>query len=152
MDYSTVLSKFSDCMTEIGNALRKANETTQKYKFTEIASAINECTQVYYLGTGTSFDVSNITGYQDLTADNFFISCESVSNSVHVDGSSTFGVMNGSFSFTPKKEYEPNTGKLTISKTSNYYQNTVEGGYGVYPASSKLNYKVYLIKGKIKSM
>lgn len=148
MDYGTVLSKFSACMTEIGNALRKINGTTKKYKFTEIASAINECTQVYYLGTGTSFNVSNIPDYQNLTKDNFIIRAISASFSAGEYG----GYWNLGGSFTPTVSYDSNTGVAKITGTSFSNSWRSDDGGANYHESGSLSFDVYLIKGKIKQL
>lgn len=159
MDYGTVLSKFSACMTEIGNALRKINGTTKKYKFTEIASAINECTQVYYLGTGTSFDVSNIPDYQNLTKDNFVMDIASISVNAYANVNGSGLGNNGA---KPTLAYDANTGKVSITGTTitagtsfsfnaaypyghGYSDHSANGG-----ATVNITPKVYLVKGKIK--
>ena len=68
---------------------------------------------VYYLGTGTKFDVSNIPGYEKFTKDNFIVDCGTYS----VSGSGTFcGSCSNSGKLT--KSYNASTGILTISGTS----------------------------------
>lgn len=118
---------------------------------------------VYYLGTGTSFNVSGIPGYSNLTADNFIVEGTAGSasgtcaygNRKALDGayssSTSLNVSVGSYS----KAYNASTGVLTISNptlsasvsgTSSYH--SVSGS-----ASAVLGApKVYLIKGKIKSL
>lgn len=152
MDYGTVLSKFSACMTEIGNALRKINGTTKKYKFTEIASAINECTQVYYLGTGTSFDVSNIPDYQNLTEHNFLVTVESAPGVGTGTGSMEYWAAASASGFAVSKNYNASTGKLTVDGISqSIVLNCAGNDAGKQdPKKQTLNIKVYLVKGKIK--
>ena len=48
---------------------------------------------VYYLGTGTSFDVSNIPGYQNLTKDNFIVcACSSFVVTAQTNASESIGI------------------------------------------------------------
>ncbi len=156
MDYGTVLSKFSACMTEIGNALRKINGTTKKYKFTEIASAINECTQVYYLGTGTSFDVSNIPDYQNLTVDNFLV----VADTVTINGTFFNNGYDSSYycgnanTANASKTYNSSSGIFSCSNSVNtrYYPGQSANGDYYNTVSASFSPKVYLVKGKIKTM
>ena len=104
-------------------------------------------TQVFYLGTGTSFDVSNVPGYQNLTADNFIVGA----NRMSVSGGGrcpyrddiSMSVYGGG---TISKSYNASSGILTI--------NGVSGGASVNnggPSSSfSLSYFAYLVKGNIK--
>lgn len=104
--------------------------------------------QVYYLGTGTSFDVSNIPGYQNLTANNFIVGATGLGLSgggscPYRDDISMGCSGGGSIS----KSYNATTGKLTIGAVSGsvYVNNggpTANVGLGGYFA--------YLVKGKIK--
>ena len=143
MDYSTILTKFRSCMEDIGNALRTVLGTSQKYKFTEVAAAINSCNQVYYLGTGTSFDVSGIPGYQNLTADNFIVATTS-----GVATGSTYEVTR-SVTTNIQKSYNSQTGRLTVSGTSNSADNNSHPWYHV---SISITVMVYLVIGKIKTL
>lgn len=107
---------------------------------------------VYYLGTGTSFDVSNIPGYQNLTKDNFIVCACSLSGSG--TGGYYFNSVTESTNFsmptvTPTVTYS--NGKLTITNTST---SGSAGGGSPSPfgrASASLsNIKVYLVIGDIK--
>lgn len=76
--------------------------------------------KIIYLGTGTSFDVSNYSGYENFTVDDNFIIC--VSN-VKVSIADNGGNLNGSissanFNTTPKTTYDASTGILTVSGLS----------------------------------
>lgn len=114
-------------------------------------SALNS-SSVYYLGTGTSFDVSNIPGYQNLTKDNFIVCACSLSGSG--TGGYHFNSVTESTNFsmptvTPTVTYS--NGKLTITNTST--SGSAGGGspssFGRASASLS-NIKVYLVIGDIK--
>ena len=114
-------------------------------------SALNS-SSVYYLGTGTSFDVSNIPGYQNLTKDNFIVCACSLSGSG--TGGYYFNSVTESTNFsmptvTPTVTYS--NGKLTITNTST--SGSAGGGspssFGRASASLS-NIKVYLVIGDIK--
>ena len=148
MDYSAILFKFRSCMEEIGDALREVLGTNDKYKFTEIATSIKTCNQVYYLGTGTSFDVSGIPGYQNLTKDNFIVGASAMSVSggggvAYRDDLSMSVAGGGSIS----KSYDASKGVLTISGVSG----SAAVAYSASGHFSLSNYFAYLIKGKIKN-
>lgn len=104
--------------------------------------------QIYYLGTGTSFDVSNIPGYQNLTADNFIVGASAMSVSggggvANRDDLSMSVIGGGSIS----KSYDASKGILTISGVSG-------SAVVAYSASGRFNlsdYFAYLVKGKIKN-
>lgn len=114
-------------------------------------SALNS-SSVYYLGTGTSFDVSNIPRYQNLTKDNFIVCACSLSGSG--TGGYYFNSVTESTNFsmptvTPTVTYS--NGKLTITNTST--SGSAGGGspssFGRASASLS-NIKVYLVIGDIK--
>lgn len=114
-------------------------------------SSLNS-SSVYYLGTGTSFDVSNIPGYQNLTKDNFIVCACSLSGSG--TGGYYFNSVTESTNFsmptvTPTVTYS--NGKLTITNTST--SGSAGGGspssFGRASASLS-NIKVYLVIGDIK--
>ena len=114
-------------------------------------SALNS-SSVYYLGAGTSFDVSNIPGYQNLTKDNFIVCACSLSGSG--TGGYYFNSVTESTNFsmptvTPTVTYS--NGKLTITNTST--SGSAGGGspssFGRASASLS-NIKVYLVIGDIK--
>lgn len=123
------------------------------------------CAEIYYLGTGTSFNVSSYEGYQNFTANNFLV----VPSTIKISGNSNAGNGNsegyvnlggsvgasGSNSTTLKKSYNSSTGKLTISNTSvsASYSNSTDGGKlntGGNCSGSFGSIKVYLVIGTIK--
>ena len=68
------------------------------------------------LGIGTEFDVSEYYGYETFTADNFVTYMQSMSGGA--SGSNTYGDAGGcscGFGATIAKNYNPSTGKLTIT-------------------------------------
>lgn len=108
--------------------------------------------QVFYLGTGTSFDVSNVPGYQNLTKDNFIVEVNSVSSSFNGDWAGT-GSSGNSFSFTPTKTYNASTGQLTITRTSGSASGSNNGWAGGNTSgSASVSVSVYLVKGNIKQL
>ena len=108
-------------------------------------------TPVYYLGTGTSFDVSGIPGYQNLTANNFIIGGLSASSSSggKVPYKDDVSLSLGGFSLG--KKYNATTGKLTISGNS-YSSSASSSSGGSASASTSIKTFAYLIKGDIKSL
>lgn len=112
--------------------------------------------QIYYLGTGTSFDVSSIPGYQNLTADNFIVDCGeyTVSASCSLGGS-------GSNRASITKKYDASTGILTLGNTqlsasggTTYnavweYGESFSNRYVSGSASVSRKPQVWLCKGKI---
>lgn len=117
-------------------------KVTGYYAYIVSSVRSNNC---YYLGTGASFDVSNITGYQNLTADNFIVA---------VSGGHAYGSTHGtsaSTSTTITKSYDSSTGKLTIK---GYYvssdadtDDTEDGSF--YHVNMTINTQVYLVIGEI---
>lgn len=92
--------------------------------------------QVFYLGTGTSFDVSNVPGYQNLTEDNFIVGMTSAT--CKSDG------WIGKFNRYVGKTYDASTGKLTISVTGDISYSVGDSGTVTNPTFA------YLVKGNIK--
>lgn len=109
--------------------------------------------QVYYLGTGTSFNVSSIPGYQNLTKNNFIL--------VPNNGSG-YGDNNGNYC-NQNEDYQPYAGYTAPSCVYNSSTGvlTVTNGYatgggrlsdhGTPTMNITLTTKVYLVKGKIKN-
>lgn len=112
------------------------------------ATHVNSGGLVYYLGTGTSFDVSHIPGYKNLNEDNFIVGASAmrVSGGGGVacrDDLSMSVIGGGSIS----KSYDASKGVLTISGVSG-------SAVVAYSASGRFdlsNYFAYLVKGKIKN-
>ena len=115
---------------------------------------------VYYLGTGTSFDVSGIPGYHNLTIDNFIVGMNNVSSSSWSFGSSgndtlSVGASGAGFS----KSYNATTGKLSIGILRNNsisvsFRNNDNGSSGGIGSGGGSSVEVfaYLVKGKIKTI
>lgn len=104
--------------------------------------------QIYYLGTGTSFDVSGIPGYQNFTEDNFIIDLVSLKCNV-----SSWGVgessASGSNTSVVNKTYDATAGTLKISGAGiSASARHINGGCGA-SASTSLTINVYLVAGKI---
>lgn len=99
--------------------------------------------QVYDLGTGTSFNVSDIPGYQNLTADNFIVCSASCSGSAAE-------IHSCSAKAAHSKTYNANTGILSI--TGGSASASASGSVTTCRLSLTLSApQVYLVKGKIKS-
>ena len=98
------------------------------------------------LGVGTSFNVSNISGYQSLSTSNFI--CE-LSSSFSGDGRSASGTgapyqdwVSTSFSVSLSKSYNKNTGVFTVS----YNGSSTGSKYGLSANASKSqSAHVYLV-------
>ena len=108
------------------------------------ATHVNGGGLVYYLGTGTSFDVSNIPGYQNLTADNFIVGISYVGNT----GSKLpcrDDISGGIQGTTVGKTYDAITGTLKITGNNIRF-----AGYEVGTQTATTTFFAYLVKGKIK--
>lgn len=118
-------------------------------------------TKVYYLGTGTTFDIKSKfpNDYASLTINNFIVAYNSINVSTyyHGGGSGVAGgysesiTKNGNLNIT--KSYNNSTGILSISGISNSmayypYKNDQTHGFTTN-ASTTLN--VYLIMGPIEN-
>lgn len=106
--------------------------------------------QVYYLGTGTSFDVSSIAGYKNFDASNFIVAYKNTSLTLKVDGNGSTAEGDGSASASLSINYDASTGKLTIggvgvSKSIEYY------GAEAWTNVS-IGIGVYLVKGKVRTL
>lgn len=157
MEYDSILFKFRSCMEDIGAALRTALGTTKKYKFTEIADAINSCNQVLYLGTGTSFDLSGYVGYENFTAENFIIEPVSLSGSANAYVSPDPYIMednstSASYSGNLSKQYNSSTGTLTCSLSASGSHEHTWGEHELTASGNAkvASFKAYLIKGSIR--
>lgn len=82
------------------------------------ADTVTPFKTVVDLGTGTSFNVSNITGYKKFTKDNFYIVCTSASGS-----SSSIGKQNGQW-------WTPGDGRICYDMVVNYTGNTASATIG----------------------
>ena len=106
--------------------------------------------QVFYLGAGTSFDVSNVPGYQNLTEDNFILgaTCINTCRPGSEDRLSYIS-LNG---YNPTISYDKNTGIVTVNNNVGtwYVNGDANGHYYENSGNITMNMKVYLVKGKIK--
>jgi hypothetical protein len=110
---------------------------------------------IYDLGTGTSFNVSNIRGYQNFTVNNFMVSCQNSSKyfsgqTTNLDNSSVGFPVSFSTSFGINASYNSQTGTFSTSiscTTSGSARNRPFSGSG------SISPHVYLITdtSKIKS-
>lgn len=154
MDYSLILTKFCSCMEDIGNALRTVLGTTQKYKFTEVANAINSCNQVYYLGTGTSFDVSSIPGYENLTEENFLPRVVSINSWTATSADKLDSCKGTNLSNVPSVTYNATTGKVTVNNNMGGWYCSGNANGSNYSSSGNITAKIelYLVKGELKTV
>lgn len=105
---------------------------------------------VINLGTGNTFDLTGISGYQNFTVDNFLVvQSETVSklgSYFYTDGNEVIGMRVN----TPTKSYDQVTGILSVSQTySAYVQN---GASQVGHVSGNVTNTVYLVTGDIKTL
>lgn len=134
----------------------------------ELINGTYEETKVYYLGTGTNFNIKNLLpeiDYTTLTNENFIVGANNFSGggtSHNTCGyASRNGLSNGdlavnSSNIYPSYSYNNSTGILTITNTSGTIslqgQTCISGDYTwrTYKTSSiSLNMKVYLVIGTI---
>lgn len=115
--------------------------------------------QAYYLGQGTSFDVSNYTGYSGFTVDNFVVEPVGLSGSSKAVGepgddydySSTKGEASCSYSSSLVKSYNASTGAFTCSLSASGSKTTGVNPVATASGSAAISsFKVYLIRGDIK--
>ena len=95
--------------------------------------------RVVGLGTGTSFNVTGYTGYQNFTVDNFFISTLNYANGLATTSMPT-GDCNWSTDIQFIKSYDASTGILTCYGKSHA---DVNGSRGVTAICSLNAYLIY---------
>lgn len=107
---------------------------------------------VYCLGTGTSFDIKTLLpniNYKKLTVDNFIVTstAKSILWNRDSEGRSSIGA-GDYFSGTASifKNYNADTGMLTVANGVNHYRDT---GNSVDGQAEAIIEKVYLIPGEI---
>ena len=109
----------------------------------KIAAKNSNLSNVYFLGTGTNFNVSDIPGYQNLTADNFIVCSTSCSGSAvefHSCGATA----------AHAKTYNADTGILSI--TGGSARATGSGSSSTCVLTLTLSApQVYLVRGTIES-
>ena len=109
---------------------------------------------IIYLGTGTTFDLGSISGYENLTTDNFLVVCDesaSATKSYWINHTQQFSnnYNYNTYYTAPVKNYDSTTGVLTITQAACY---ATENAIGhpfpkTYPAM-----KVYLVTGEITTL
>ena len=114
----------------------------------ELYNKSGSSVKVYYLGTGTSYDLSKIDGYQNFTTDNFIIEFVSMGVSVFATNWSGVSTYSGSSTVSLSKTYDSSTGKLTIGNTSG---GLCTGG-NVNSHSYSASIKVYLVIGNVETI
>lgn len=119
----------------------------------------NAGSQVYYLGTGTSFNIAQMfpNDYTNLTADNFLVVADD--GTISASGSGSYGSSTWSGSSTSAtnitKNYDAISGVLTckntLSVTTKVYSGS--GALKINLANSTNNAcKVYLVIGDIETV
>lgn len=84
------------------------------------ADTVLNFSQIYDLGTGTSFNVSSVSGYRNFTVDNFMVSCQNSSKyfsgqTTNLDNSSVGFPVSFSTSFGINSSYNSQTGIFSTS-------------------------------------
>lgn len=99
-----------------------------------------------YLGTGTSFNVSNKANYKNFTTDNFILIINDIQiNSSGTDNDAYNGSYNHSGNLIPTISYDPSTGIVTVNNTS-YNWNTKTWGNTGSLNSINISTSVYFKK------
>lgn len=106
-----------------------------------------------YLGTGTSFNVSSISGYQNFTTANFLVVTHSINES-SCDADEGRPYSHGGGGGTPAKisSYNASTGQVTVSPPTSYVQMSGYTDYARNGSNSGGSWSVYLLVGSIKSL
>lgn len=111
---------------------------------------------VYYLGTGTSFDIKNLfpNDYQNFTVNNFIV--RPIGSVSYSSGNTYDNSQN--FSCTLECAYTYSEGVLNITKYTGNHTSSSQwrnDSYNVYPSSSgaiTVQAKVYLVIGDIETV
>ncbi|MBO5478232.1 MAG: hypothetical protein J6A04_00650 [Clostridia bacterium] len=97
--------------------------------------------QIVYLGTGTSFDVSSYTGFENFTSENFIVgglSAPDTLTSRYTTGAGNVEDRAAARGFSIQKNYNNTTGILTLSGTSQTVQiHKNSSGYSSWAATSQ---------------
>lgn len=109
---------------------------------------------VTLLGTGTSFDLSGVVGYEGLTVDNFLVVCDedaSATKSYWINHTQTFSnnYNYNTYYTAPTKEYDALTGVLTVTQAACYASENAIGH--AFPKTYP-QMKVYLVIGDIETL
>ena len=127
--------------------MTSAQSNQLKYIYDNIYSIISG-KQIIYLGEGINFDVTNHTGYDLFTIDNFIVEPQSGSLQIFNKAVATAGTgySKANCAYSLSKSYNKSTGIFTVTSklTSSYtlYMNPNQTG----SPSVNLNAKVWLLK------
>ena len=149
-DLNNVNQNVTEYKQQITEALAdKGVEVDENSSMSDITSGITNMgsTDVYYLGTGTSFDIKTLfpNDYQNFTVDNFIIEPTKVTTAL-VAWNSTVQPTNTK-NVNINKTYNQSTGTFTISNTG------VAISIGDAASSGGINdIKVYLVLGSIENI
>lgn len=143
----------STSVTETGYA---ADMTTVKNLQTQIDELNSNLSEVYYLGTSTSYNLATLLpniDYAKLTADNFIVSVNSmpsVRTNTWTNGEChPYARATG---LSVSKSYNKDTGKLSISASQRIYATNGDNNSDVAHVDQSCSFKVYLVTGSIKSV
>ena len=112
---------------------------------------------VYYLGTGTSFNVSSISGFENFDSSNFIvggISAPDMKTSRYTTGAGNVEDRAAARGFTINKTYDKTTGILSLSGTSQTIQiHKNSNGYSSWASDQQnINCFAYLVLGNIQNI
>ncbi len=99
---------------------------------------------IAFLGSGSSFNVSSYSNYGTYTADNFIVSINSLNISGHHDNNVSEG-SDGSKGSTITKSYNASTGVFTVGGTSTSFTNYTQYGGNTLSCSGAVSVSVYLL-------
>lgn len=121
---------------------------------TKITGTLSGTSNVIYLGTGVSFNVSNVAGYQNFTAANFIVGVTAIGNldaraRTNNEHRYVTTLVTG---FSLSKSYNASTGVLTVSGTG-YGVTTCNDDAHIYCGDAAANGNAipfaYLVNGPI---
>lgn len=112
--------------------------------------------EVYYLGTSTSYNLATLLpniDYTKLTADNFIVSVNSMpSVRTNTWTNGTCHPYARTTGLSVSKSYNKDTGKLSISASQRIYATSGDNNSDVAHVDQSCSFKVYLVTGSIKSV
>lgn len=125
-------------------------------KNSKIATANSNLSEVYYLGTSTSYNLATLLpniDYTKLTADNFIVSVNSMpSVRTNTWTNGTCHPYARTTGLSVSKSYNKDTGKLSISASQRIYATSGDNNSDVAHVDQSCSFKVYLVTGSIKSV
>lgn len=157
--YNSLKTEYEEYKTKVAEALTsKGIEASKDDDAETIATSINSIqsgSSVYYLGTGTSFDIKTKfpDDYTNLTANNFIVEGTSVSSSAS-QGSLSWAISSysGSATASINKSYDASTGILTCNIQSSVTASVSGNNNGSRNGSNTGSCKVYLVLGEIETI